>query len=196
MQSCCTRAASGGGGGRSALHSSRVNARYSSFAFPPVSSATTAAAGRGFAPASTRRRRASRPAGSKDSGSADGPSTSTTSPRGGASAYRSASSAALPRTISSCAFVSSRQTATWRSGSTEASSSSVAGTRRGDSNATSVPPGSSSTLRSSPFLRGRNPPNRQESAGRPDATSAVIAADGPGSTSTGKPAATHALTST
>jgi hypothetical protein len=72
----------------------------------------------------------------------------------------------------------------------------VPGTRRGDSNATSVPPGSESTRRSSPFLRGRKPWKCHSSAGRPDATSAVIAAEGPGSTSTGSPAATQARTST
>ena len=69
-----------------------------------------------------------------------------------------------------------------------------AGTRRGDSNATSVPPeaASENTLRSSPFFRGRKPTNRHESDGSPDATSAVSAAEGPGRTSTARPAATHA----
>ncbi len=45
-------------------------------------------------------------------------------------------------------------------------------------------------------MRGRNPWNTHSDAGSPDATSAVIAADGPGSTSTGSPAATQARTST
>ena len=68
----------------------------------------------------------------------------------------------------------------------------MAGSRRGDSKATSVPPGSPSTSRSSPRLRGRKPRKRHSAAGSPEATSAVIAADGPGSTSTGSPAATRA----
>jgi hypothetical protein len=93
-------------------------------------------------------------------------------------------------------LVSSRHTATSREGSNEASSSSVAGTRRGDSNATKVPGNPEKTRLSSPFLRGRKPWKCHSDAGSPDATSAVIAADGPGSTSTGSPAATHARTST
>ena len=72
----------------------------------------------------------------------------------------------------------------------------MAGTRRGDSNATTVPPDSANRRSSSPFLRGRKPAKRHRSAGSADATSAAIAADGPGSTSTGSPAATHARTST
>ena len=45
-------------------------------------------------------------------------------------------------------------------------------------------------------LRGRKPANRQRSAGRALATSAASAAEGPGNTSTARPAATHARTST
>ena len=45
-------------------------------------------------------------------------------------------------------------------------------------------------------MRGRNPTKRHVVDGSPDATSAVNAADGPGSTSTPIPAATHACTST
>ncbi|HSS58850.1 MAG TPA: SAM-dependent methyltransferase, partial [Solirubrobacteraceae bacterium] len=68
---------------------------------------------------------------------------------------------------------------------------SDAATRRGDSNATSVS-GPPNVACNSPFLRGRKPTNRHRSAGSALATSAASAADGPGSTSTASPAATHA----
>ena len=87
-------------------------------------------------------------------------------------------------------MVSSRQTATGRSGSSSASTASEAATRRGDSNATSVS-WLAKAASSSPRLRGRNPAKRQWSAGSALATSAASAADGPGSTSTSSPAATQ-----
>ena len=164
-----------------------------------MSSATTVAAGRGLAPASTSRASASSAAWSTSPRALSGAGaiTSTTSPFGGfvgvaLGQLGRASRAPPPR----AALVSSRQTATWRSGSISASTFSVAGTRPGDSNATSVPPGSDSTRRSSPRLRGRKPAKRQRSDGSAEATSAASAADGPGSTSTGSPAATHERTST
>ena len=43
-------------------------------------------------------------------------------------------------------------------------------------------------------LRGRNPSNTNRSLGNPDSTSAVVAASGPGTTSTAAPAATQART--
>ena len=62
------------------------SASYNAFAGAPVSSATTFAAGRGFAPASTSRRSAAT-AGSRSGAPAGAaPTTSTTSPRGGGSA--------------------------------------------------------------------------------------------------------------
>src|SRR3954447_17399762 len=71
-----------------------VYARYTAFALIPVSCATTAAAGRGRAPASSRRARASAaPAAASSSPPpelSEGATTSTTSPRGGSPAYRSA----------------------------------------------------------------------------------------------------------
>ena len=70
-----------------------------------------------------------------------------------------------------------------------------AATRRGDSNATTVS-GEPSTPISSERLRGRNPTKRHASDGSADATNAASAADGPGSTSTSSPAATHPCTST
>jgi hypothetical protein len=45
-------------------------------------------------------------------------------------------------------------------------------------------------------FRGRNPTKRHDSLANPDATSAVSAADGPGSTSTARPAAIAVVTST
>src|SRR5580704_11589914 len=74
---------------------SDVSARYSRLAATPVSSDTTEAAGRGFAPASTSRRSAS--SAGPISSTVDGapPTTSATSPRGGSDAYRAASSAAV-----------------------------------------------------------------------------------------------------
>ena len=60
-----------------------VTARYRSFAAPPVSSATTEAAGRARAPASTSRRTASIAPGSAPVRGGAAPMTSTTSPRGG-----------------------------------------------------------------------------------------------------------------
>ncbi len=92
-------------------------------------------------------------------------------------------------------MVSSRQTATGRSGSVSASTASDEATRRGDSNATSVS-GEENASISSERLRGRNPAKRHRCAGNALATSAASAADGPGSTSTASPAATHARTST
>ena len=101
----------------------------------------------------------------------------------------------MPRTTSSWILVSSRATATGRSGSSSARTRSDAATRLGDSNATSVS-GDAKTCSSAERLRGRNPANRHRSAGSALATSAARAADGPGSTSTASPAATHACTKT
>ena len=100
--------------------------------------ATTSAASRLGVPPATRSATA-RAASSSRAGtsprSGDAPITSVTSPFGG-SEKRSASSAAVPRATSSNSFVSSRQTATGRSGSIAASDASVRASRRGDSNAT------------------------------------------------------------
>ena len=62
---------------------------------------------------------------------------------------------------------------------------SEAGRRRGDSNATTVS-AERRTRSSSPARRGRNPSKRHRWTGRPDATSAVVTADGPGRTSTSR----------
>ena len=131
-----------------------VSARYSAFALTPVSEATTELAGRGLAPAATSRRSAS--SAGPISGSAAGapPTTSTTSPRGARLGVARRELAALPRTISSCTFVSSRQTTTGRSGSSSASAASDAATRLGDSNATIVS-GARNSAANSPRLRGR-----------------------------------------
>src|SRR5205085_783001 len=67
-----------------------------------------------------------------------GATTTTISPRGATDAHRAARSAARPRTTSSWTLVSSRHTATGRSGSTVANDASDAPSRRGDSNATTV----------------------------------------------------------
>src|ERR1700756_1538836 len=75
---------------------------------------------------------------------------------------------------SSWIFVSSRQTATGRSGSTSVSVLSEAARRRGDSKATTVW-GVANTRSSSVFLRGRKPTNCQRSAGSALATSALSA---------------------
>src|SRR5215210_7293369 len=66
---------------------SDVSARYSAFALVPVREATTVAAFRGWAPASTSCCRAASAFGSgeSDDGEAGGPTTSTTSPFGGLS---------------------------------------------------------------------------------------------------------------
>ena len=90
--------------------------------------------------------------------------------------------------------MSSRQTATGRPGSCPASTSRVPASRRGDSNATSVSAAPRNRLSSSPRARGRKPTKRHRSAGSPDATSAVVTAEGPGSTSTLTPAARQART--
>ena len=73
----------------------------------------------------------------------------------GASVNRAATSRAEPRTISSKRFVSSRQTATGRSGSASASERSEPGSRLGDSNATTGP------------LQGAVSSHRRSSASRP-----------------------------
>ncbi len=79
-----------------------------------------------------------------------------------------------------------------------ASSVSVAVTRRGDSKSTSVRrsvASSASRRARSPALRGRKPSNTNRSHGSPEMISAVVTADGPGSTVTGSPAAAAAATS-
>ena len=87
------------------------------------------------------------------------------SPRGG-SAKRAATSAASPRTTSSCSLVSSRQTASGRAGSRSASAASVAGSRRGDSKATTGRPGTSSRSSRRPIAAGllRQEPGEDEPA--------------------------------
>ena len=101
----------------------------------------------------------------------------------------------MPRTISSCSLVSSRQTATGRAGSSCGEHRQATPRRgAGDSNATSVS-GAANAASSPDRLRGRKPAKRHASDGSPLATSAVSAEDGPGSTSTATPAATQPWTS-
>ena len=105
------------------------------------------------------------------------------SPLGGW-AKRAATSSARPRTTSSKRFVSSRQTATARSGCAAASERNVAGNRCGDSNATT---GKGQRCELVPELRQRPAAPRQEAdelvtlaRRKPLATSAVSTADGAG----------------
>ena len=97
----------------------------------------------------------------------------------------------MPRTTSSWSFVSSRQTATPRSGSASASADNVDARRRGLSKATVVS-AESRTAATSAARRGRKPTNRQRSAGSPEATTATGTDDAPGSTSTRTPASNAA----
>jgi hypothetical protein len=113
-------------------------------------------------------------------------------------AAHSVSSASVPRTISSCVLVSSRQTTAARSSPCEERSSArVAASRRGDSKNTWVrgSAASSASRRSrSPGLRGTKPSKQNRSVGRPETASAVVTADGPGTAVTRTPAAAAAAT--
>ena len=95
-------------------------------------------------------------------------------------------------------LVTSRTTATARSGPhTARRSASVAPTRCGDSNSTTVTSEVAIDARRSvraATLAGRNPSKRKRAVGRPDSTSAASAALGPGTTSTAQPASMHART--
>jgi len=105
----------------------------------------------------------------------------------------------VPRLISSCTLVSSRQTTAARSAPWEtASSFSVSASLRGDSKNTwvRVSAARSANRRSrSPALRGGNPSKQNLSVGRPETASAVVTADGPGIAVTVTPAAAAAATS-
>ena len=111
----------------------------------------------------------------------------------------SASSASVPRLISSWTLVSSRQTTAARSSPCERlSSARVAASRRGDSKNTwvRVSVARSANRRSrSPDLRGGNPSKQNLSVGSPETASAVVTADGPGTAVTMIPAAAAAATS-
>ena len=170
-----------------ASRASLVSARYSSLAPTPVSRATTAAAGRARAPASTQvaqrraapRSREAAPRRRRADHQHD-LAARRRSPRSARPARRRCRGA-LPR----AACVSSRQTAAGRSASSSASARSVpreAARRleRHERLAGLLPAAAASSAR----LRGRKPTNSQRSAGRPEATSAVVTALGPGSTST------------
>ena len=89
------------------------------------------------APASTSSESAARLRPRRPRPQGDSPITSVISPFGG-SPNLGATSAAVPRTTSSKRFVSSRQTATGRSGHTAASEARVAGSLFGDSKATAA----------------------------------------------------------
>ena len=105
----------------------------------------------------------------------------------------------MPRLISSCVLVSSRQTAARRPApNAPAISASVAASRRGDSKNTMVRRSSrrpASRRARSPALRGGNPSKQNRSVGRPDTATAAVTADGPGSTVTPIPASIAARTS-
>ena len=129
---------------------------YRVFRGTPVSRATTVDATPRGAPAATSSITEARAAAASGP-RVEGPMTSVTSPRG-ASPKRSASAAAEPRTTSSNFFVSSRHTATSRSGSTAARLASEAGRRLADSNATvgwGQAPSSSQRAARSRSLRGK-----------------------------------------
>jgi hypothetical protein len=112
---------------------------------------------------------------------------------------QAASSASVPRTISSCVLVSSRHTTAWRSAPCEAaSSSSVLASLRPDSKYTWVRGSAASSAKRrfrSPGRRGGNPSKQNLSVGSPETASAVVTADGPGSAVTLIPAAAAAATS-
>src|SRR5690242_8152661 len=128
-----------------------------------------------------------------DADAAGAPTTSVISPLGGF-AKRAAASDAVPRTTSSNFYVSSRQTATSRDASNAASDASVAGSRWGESNATDTSESVGQSASSARAPRGRKPRNWKAPPAKPDATSAVSTADGPGSTVTGTPASSAART--
>ena len=109
----------------------------------------------------------------------------------------SASSVSVPRSVSSWSFVSSRATLARRGPRISAASASDAIRRCGASNQTSVSSrcrNPSSARRRSPARDGRNPAKKWGTAGRPETASAAAGADGPGTTSTRKPAAAAAST--
>ena len=179
---------------------SEVSARYRLFALAPVREETTAAAFRGWAPASTSLRRAStrrgpgRPRRRRPMPAAPAPARSRPSAgcrRSGPPARRRCR-ARSPRAPSSARGRRPPRARDRAPRPVPASPAAGAGTRRRPASRRRV----DSSSRSSPFFRGRKPWKCHSSAGSPDATSAVIAADGPGSTSTGRPSATHACTST
>ncbi|MCW2930997.1 MAG: hypothetical protein JWM19_1959 [Actinomycetia bacterium] len=104
----------------------------------------------------------------------------------------------MPRRISSCTLVSSRQTTAARSGPCDAlSSRKVACTRRGDSKKTWVRGSVASSVKRawrSPGLRGGKPSKQNLSVGSPETARAVVSAEGPGIAVTRIPACAAAVT--
>ena len=125
------------------------------------------------------------------------------SPRAGWAAYHAASAGSRSRRTSSNRLVSSRATAAGRSPKALARSARVAASRCGASYQIRVadsPARSAARSVWNPASRaadrgGGNPSTRNGSGGRPDSTSAVTAAFGPGTTPTASPAAMAARTS-
>ena len=167
-----------------------VNAAYRRW-HSPVSSATTEAARRGWAPASTSRRRASRPTGSAPRPPLRRPRliTSTTSPSAATSrAARPRSRARSPRAL---ALGRRLPRAPGAVGQQRACPARGAATRR----PREFPRARTAHGAGRPSCAGGSRGNAiHRPAGRRP-PSAVIAADGPGSTSTGRPAATQPRTS-
>ena len=114
-------------------------------------------------------------------------------------AAQSASSASVPRLISSWVLVSSRHTTAGRSSPCEpASSASVAASLRPASKKTWVRRSAASSAKRrarSPWPRGGNPSKLNRSVGSPETASAVVTADGPGRAVTRSPAVAAAETS-
>jgi hypothetical protein len=115
-------------GGSAVVKCGYSEPRYSRFREIPVSRDTTSAACRRRAPASTSSESAASASPSSPSSAVAPPNTTVISPFGG-SANCAATSAAVPRTTSSKRFVSSRHTATDRSGQRAANDARLAGSR-------------------------------------------------------------------
>ena len=184
--------------GQSARDWSQLSARYSRLALTPVSSATTPAAARGLAPASTRRV-ARRAHGLGRGGGPRGPPRSPARSRPWAAApgserpARSRWPAPPPRGPWSAR---GRRRLGVRGRLGGASASSVTASRRGDSNATTVS-SEANTVSSASALAGQEAQrSASSSAGRALATTARARPTVRAAPRLSSPAATHARTST
>ncbi len=117
------------------------------------------------------------------------PNTSVISPIHSRS--NAATTSSVPRTSSSCSFVSSRAMTTSRPGIASASRRRVRDNRLGDSNRTQGSrrfASSSTTPTSSPSCRGGKPAKKKGPSTSPDAATATVTAEGPGNDVTPCPA--------
>src|SRR6267143_826201 len=126
------------------------------------------------------------------------PTTTTNSPRGGSDSTQPSSARSVPRRVSSNFLVSSREIDAGRSPRDPARSRRHSRSRCGDSKKMSVRGSSRNSSRRARLLaarRGRYPSNANRSVGSPATSRAQSALEGPGTGTTGTPAATAARTS-